>query len=135
MAAEVFQRLNLLPQSLRNTLLCSRLLSSQSATPPPPAGPYVKDRTRGDAGDSLTEPEQYIPAPRRGNFWKLKQQRYRKHISDLVKKSRQNEAVKLLEQMKKGRVGPDEVTYNTILSGYAKQGDVSMAFKTFNEVS
>ena len=94
----------------------------------------MKDHKAKSEGDSFTEPEHYVTAPRRGNFWKLKQQRYRKHISDLVKKSHQSEAVKLLEQMKKGRVKPDEVTYNTILSGYAKQGDVTMAFKTFNEV-
>ena len=124
MAAEAFLRLNLQVQSLKTALLCSRLLSSHPPTyPGAQAEPSV-------GGSSYTEHR----APRHRNFWKVKQQRYRKHISDLVRKSRQTEAVKLLEQMKKGRVRPDEVTYNTILSGYAKQGDVKMAFKTFNEV-
>ena len=69
------------------------------------------------------------------NPWKLKLERYRRHISNLVKKSRQAEAVEVLEQMKRARVRPDVGVYNTILSGYGKEGDVKRAFKIFNEVS
>lgn len=65
---------------------------------------------------------------------KLKQLRYSRHILNLVKKSQQSEAVQVLEQMKRARVKPDVVVYNAILSGYARQGDAKMAFKTFNEV-
>ena len=73
-------------------------------------------------------------APTR-NLWRLRQQRYAKHISNLVKKCRQEEAVQVLEQMKRSRVRPDVVVYNTLISGYAKQGNIKMAFKMFNEVS
>ncbi len=71
---------------------------------------------------------------REGNYWKAKLDRYRKHISNLVRKSRQDEAVQLLEQMERSKVRPDVVVYNTILSGYGKHGDLKNAFKTFNEV-
>ena len=74
------------------------------------------------------------PSPYKKSPWKLREQRFSRHIANLVKKSRQEEAVTVLEQMKRSRVRPDEVVYNTILSGYAKQGNVKLAFKTFNEV-
>lgn len=70
----------------------------------------------------------------RQNPWKLKQKRFARHIINLVKKSQQTEAVKVLEQMKSAKVKPDAVVYNSILAGYGKQGDVKKAFKTFNEV-
>ncbi len=108
--------------SLRSALVCSRPFSSN----PPGAIESLGQKS----SDELMKEH----VPRHTNYWKVKQQRYRKHITDLVRKSRQDEAVKLLEQMIKGRVRPDEVTYNTILSGYAKQGNIKMAFKTFNEV-
>lgn len=86
---------------------------------------------RGVSGG--TEGDQYHH-PRQTNPWKLKLLRYQRHISNLVKKSCQSEAVQVLEQMKRSKVRPDVVVYNTILSGYGKQGDVNSAFKTFNEV-
>lgn len=75
------------------------------------------------------------PQVRYTNPWKLKLERYRKHISNLVRKSRQAEAVELFEQMKRSKVRPDVGVYNTVLSGYRKQRDLKNAFKTFNEVS
>ena len=102
-----------------------------------PASRHLEDSFPASEGSEWRDPARRGSEgkfTRQGNFWKLKQERYRKHISDLVRKSRQAEAVKLLEQMKKGRVRPDEVTYNTVLSGYAKHGDAKMAFKLFNEV-
>ena len=70
----------------------------------------------------------------RKNPWKVKQQRYSKHISNLVKKSKQSEAVQVLEQMKRAKVRPDAVVYNMIISGYVRERDANMAFKTFNQV-
>lgn len=80
------------------------------------------------------DPQEPPDSGRKKNPWKLRQLRYCRHIMSLVRKSRQKEAVQVLEQMKRSRVRPDVVVYNSILSGYAKQGDVKMAFKTFNEV-
>ncbi len=51
-----------------------------------------------------------------------------------MKKGYQIEAVEVLEQMKKARIHPSVVTYNTLLAGYGKKGDYIKAFKTFNEV-
>lgn len=74
------------------------------------------------------------PTTRR-NSWKLKQQRYCINITNLVRKSKQSEAVKMFDQMLRSKVKPDVVVYNTILAGYGKQGDANMAFKTFNQVT
>jgi pentatricopeptide repeat protein len=97
-----------------------------SQGPQTPSTRPRKGRYGGTEGD---------PGVRYKNPWKLKLERYRRHISNLVKQSRQTEAVELLEQMKKSKVRPDVGIYNTIISGYGKQGDLKNAFKTFNEVS
>ena len=123
---------SLLLQDLR-TAVSHRFMSSSAPAAPSVSGERPEaassDQDIAEGGDEA------VPSSRRiRNYWKMKQQRYHKHISDLVRKSRQAEAVKLLEQMEKGRVRPDQVTYNTILSGYAKQKDIKMAFRIFNRV-
>lgn len=103
-------------------------LNPDLVTPPP-----NKHRTRKGGGKEKEGEDGHQVQYR--NPWKLKLERYRRHISNLVRKSRQAEAVEVLEQMKRSRVRPDVGIYNTILSGYGKEGDVKSAFKIFNEVS
>ena len=67
--------------------------------------------------------------------WKMKQLRHSQHLMNLARKGKVSEAEQVLEQMKKGRLRPDVVVFNSILSAHARQGDFKQAFKTFNEVS
>ena len=66
--------------------------------------------------------------------WKMKQQRHSQQVLNLVRKGKVSEAEQVLQQMKKARLKPDVVVYNSILTGYSRQGDFKQAFKTFNEV-
>lgn len=120
----------------RAAILHSRYLRSLSSVPPQPSLPvstHPKPKQAAPKGEGGVAHKDRPHAPTR-NLWRLKQQRYSKHIGNLVRKNRQEEAVQVLEQMKRSRVRPDVVVYNTILSGYAKQGNIKMAFRTFNEV-
>lgn len=66
--------------------------------------------------------------------WRLKQERQSRQVLNLVRKGMVSEAVHTLDLMKKARLKPDVVVYNSIIAGYSRQGDVRQAFKTFNEV-
>ena len=66
--------------------------------------------------------------------WKVKQLRFTRHIMNLVKKGKVNEAHEVFEQMKMGKMHPDVAVFNTLIAGYGREGDVKSSFKLFNEV-
>ena len=45
------------------------------------------------------------------------------------------EAEEVFQYMKNGRVYPDTVSFNVLISGYGRKGDIKKAFKLFNDVS
>lgn len=69
------------------------------------------------------------------NPWRVKQLRFSRHIRNLVRKGKTEEAHEVFEQMKKDKVQPDVAVYNTLIAGYGREGNVQACFKLFNEVS
>lgn len=65
----------------------------------------------------------------------VEQGRFRRHIDNLVKKGKVEEAHEVFEQMKEAQVQPDDFVFNLLIAGYRKVGDVQACFKLFNEVS
>lgn len=45
------------------------------------------------------------------------------------------EAEEVFQHMRNGNIYPDTVSFNVLISGYAKMGDIKKAFKLFNDVS
>lgn len=66
--------------------------------------------------------------------WKVKQLRFTRHIMNLVRKGKIDEAHKVFQQMKRGKVHPDAAVYNTLIAGYGRKGNVQACFRLFNEV-
>lgn len=67
--------------------------------------------------------------------WKVKQLRYTRHIMNLIKKGKVEEAREVFVSMKEGKVRAEAVVYNTLIAGYGRQGDIQSAFRVFNDVS
>ena len=67
--------------------------------------------------------------------WKVKQLRFTRHITNLIKKGKVEEAREVFDSMKKTKVRAEAVVYNTMIAGYGRQGDMRTAFKLFNDVS
>ena len=68
------------------------------------------------------------------SVFRMRQERYSRQVLNLVRKVKVSEAARVLDKMKKGRLGPDVVVYNNIILGYGREGEYKLAFKTFNEV-
>ena len=67
--------------------------------------------------------------------WKVKQLRFSRHILNLVKKGKMEEAQKVFEQMKERKVQPDVAIFNVLIAGYGRRGDAHISFRLFNEVN
>lgn len=68
------------------------------------------------------------------NPYKIKQLRFSRHIVNLVHKGKVSEAADVLEYMRRNRVQPDAAVYNSLISGYGKQGNLNAGFRVFNQV-
>jgi len=68
------------------------------------------------------------------SVFRLQQERHGRKLQSLVRKGQTTEALEVLQKMKDGKLKPDVVDYNSIISALSKLGEFKKAFKLFNEV-
>ena len=56
-------------------------------------------------------------------------------IAAYVDEGKMDAALKLLRSMKNGDLKPDEITYHTILAGYARQGKKNDTYELLSEMN
>lgn len=66
--------------------------------------------------------------------WKIKRQHYTRHVLNLSKKDKLDEAAVVFEHMINAGVYPDAAAYNVLIAGYGRSGNVKEAFHLFNEM-
>ena len=101
------------------------------------ANSYLSKESTSEAGVAHSHRSQYIRKDNlkwRKSPWKVKQLRFTRHIMNLVRKGKVDEAHDVFEQMKKGKVHPEVAIFNTLIAGYGRRGNVHASFRLFNEV-
>ncbi len=89
----------------------------------------------GETEATAERSESFEERQQRRNAFRKAQEKYGRLVHSLLKKGEVSAAMEVLEQMKKRRLKPDVVVYNSIIAGYSRTRQVKQAFRLFSEVS